>query len=294
VSTVSLLNNIPQPNSLLTGQVSPEPNSAKKHDSEGRSTADSSIKVTLSSIQGVAVVSEPSIYTRESITEQVGIKSDSNTGQAGIAVSSEEELSVTNGVEAKADNTEPEELSETSVGSQVKEGSGPNLSEQEKNQVEELRLRDAEVRAHEQAHKSAGGQYAGAISLSYQSGPDGKRYAVGGEVPIDVSPVAGDPRATIAKMNTVRAAATAPADPSAQDRSVAAAASSAISKAQTELAEVLKDESENEVSRSEISSAKTGVIEDQQQSPSHSRKIESYDQISNFSERNTHQLDLVV
>jgi len=110
-----------------------------------------------------------------------------------------------------------------------------DLSAEEQEQLTELKLRDREVRAHEQAHKSAGGQYAGAISLSYQSGPDGKRYAVGGEVPIDVSPVSGDPAATIAKMNVVRAAAAAPASPSAQDRSVAAAASSAISKAQGEL-----------------------------------------------------------
>ncbi|MEQ9335590.1 MAG: putative metalloprotease CJM1_0395 family protein, partial [Miltoncostaeaceae bacterium] len=30
-------------------------------------------------------------------------------------------------------------------------------------------------------HAAAGGQYAGAPSFTYQTGPDGKRYAVGGE-----------------------------------------------------------------------------------------------------------------
>ena len=55
-------------------------------------------------------------------------------------------------------------------------------------------------------------------------GPDGNRYAIGGEVSIDVAPVDGDPEATIAKMEIVKAAALAPAEPSAQDRKVAAIA----------------------------------------------------------------------
>ncbi|WP_304439581.1 putative metalloprotease CJM1_0395 family protein, partial [Oleiphilus sp. HI0123] len=81
-------------------------------------------------------------------------------------------------------------------------------------QIAELRARDQEVRAHEQAHKAVGGQYAGAASFTYQSGPDGNRYAVGGEVSIDISPIPNDPQATISKMNTVKAAANAPAEPS--------------------------------------------------------------------------------
>ncbi|WP_417623603.1 putative metalloprotease CJM1_0395 family protein [Paremcibacter congregatus] len=109
------------------------------------------------------------------------------------------------------------------------------LTEEEKILVEKLKKTDQEVKAHEQAHKNAGGQYAGSASFTYQSGPDGKRYAVGGEVPIDISPVAGDPRATIAKMSVIIAAALAPAQPSGQDRSVAAQASAARAEAQAEL-----------------------------------------------------------
>jgi hypothetical protein len=124
--------------------------------------------------------------------------------------------------------------------------SSAELSEGEREQVEALKLRDREVRAHEQAHKSVGGQYAGSISLSYQSGPDGQRYAVGGEVPIDVSPIQGDPQATIAKMNIVKAAATAPAEPSSQDAQVAAQASRLISDAQSELAAQSRVESKPE------------------------------------------------
>ena len=85
--------------------------------------------------------------------------------------------------------------------------------EQEQQQIKELKARDTEVRTHEQAHAAVGGQYAGSPSYEYQRGPDGTNYAVGGEVPIDVGIINGDPQATIDKMQTVRAAALAPAEP---------------------------------------------------------------------------------
>ncbi|WP_459922474.1 putative metalloprotease CJM1_0395 family protein [Desulfatiferula olefinivorans] len=99
------------------------------------------------------------------------------------------------------------------------------LTEEELKQIEELKARDREVKAHEQAHVAAGGRYVrSGAQFEYQTGPDGERYAVGGEVSIDVSKEPGDPRATIAKMQTVIRAALAPAEPSAQDRAVAAKA----------------------------------------------------------------------
>ncbi|WP_449284921.1 putative metalloprotease CJM1_0395 family protein [Marinobacter sp. PE14] len=110
------------------------------------------------------------------------------------------------------------------------------LSEQELKQLTELKARDREVRAHEAAHQAVGGQYAGAMSFTYQRGPDGAQYAVGGEVSIDLSPVQGDPQATIEKMRIVRSAAMAPAEPSGQDRAVAAQAMQIMLQAQSELA----------------------------------------------------------
>lgn len=95
------------------------------------------------------------------------------------------------------------------------------LTDEERDVVREMAARDAEVRRHEEAHAAVGGQYAGQPSYTYQSGPDGKRYAIGGEVPIDVAPVKGDPEATIDKMETVKAAALAPAEPSGADRRIA-------------------------------------------------------------------------
>ncbi|MCG8443931.1 MAG: hypothetical protein MI723_19180 [Caulobacterales bacterium] len=116
------------------------------------------------------------------------------------------------------------------------------LSEEEQAEVDALKARDQEVRAHEAAHAAAGGAYAGQPSYDYETGPDGQRYAVGGEVSIDVAPVEDDPEATIAKMETVVAAALAPAEPSGQDRAVAAQAQAQIAQAQAELAARKRDE----------------------------------------------------
>jgi SprA-related family len=110
------------------------------------------------------------------------------------------------------------------------------LSSEDQKVVEELERRDQEVRTHEQAHKTAGGRYAGAIHLDYQVGPDGARYAVGGHVPIDVAPMKGDPEGTLRKMDIVIRAALAPADPSGADRQIAAQAAGQAAQARADLA----------------------------------------------------------
>lgn len=135
-----------------------------------------------------------------------------------------------------ADPGSDEQSAADGSGRQASKGtSAEQLTEQEQQKLRELKIRDREVRAHEQAHSAAGGRYAGSASYSFQRGPDGQSYAVGGEVGIDISPVAGEPRATISKMQTVYRAALAPAEPSAQDRRVAAEAASQIVDARAEL-----------------------------------------------------------
>lgn len=116
-------------------------------------------------------------------------------------------------------------------------GEEAEVSADEAAKIEKLRKRDAEVRRHEMAHASAGGAHAGAPNYDLERGPDGSMYAVGGHVRIDVSPVAGDPAATLRKMQQVRRAALAPAEPSPQDRRVAARASAEEAKARTALRE---------------------------------------------------------
>lgn len=132
----------------------------------------------------------------------------------------------------RAVDAAPEVERARSQGSSAENAQG--LDEAELKQLTELKARDREVRAHEAAHQSVGGQYAGSISYVYERGPDGAQYAVGGEVSIDTSPVRGDPEATIDKMRVVRAAALAPAEPSSQDRAVAAEAMQLMLQAQAE------------------------------------------------------------
>jgi SprA-related family len=109
------------------------------------------------------------------------------------------------------------------------------ISEQELRELQTLKRRDAEVRAHEQAHLAAAGQYArGGASFSFERGPDGASYAVGGQVDIDLSNER-TPEDTVRKMQTVRRAALAPLSPSAADRSIAARAAVMESQARQEL-----------------------------------------------------------
>lgn len=120
---------------------------------------------------------------------------------------------------------------------------GEPLSSEELDQLQKLKDRDAEVRQHEQQHLAAAGPHAmGGPTFDYQTGPDGKRYAIGGEVQIDVSEVQGDPSATIQKMQQIRRAALAPAEPSSADRAIAAQASQKQIKAQQDLAELQQQE----------------------------------------------------
>lgn len=107
--------------------------------------------------------------------------------------------------------------------------------EARRQEVEELKSRDREVRTHEQAHAATGGQYAGAPRYEYTQGPDGRRYVTDGEVSIDISE-AKSPEQTLRKMEQVRAAALAPAQPSAQDLKVAAEASQKAIEARAEIA----------------------------------------------------------
>ena len=106
---------------------------------------------------------------------------------------------------------------------------------QQAREISELQRRDQEVRSHELAHASVGGAFTGSPNYSFETGPNGKKYAVAGEVSVDLSSIQGDPKATIEKMQKVHAAALAPAHPSVQDTRVAASAAQIILQAQSEL-----------------------------------------------------------
>ncbi|WP_051340590.1 putative metalloprotease CJM1_0395 family protein [Azospirillum halopraeferens] len=113
-------------------------------------------------------------------------------------------------------------------------GSGAERSPEEQDVIRKLQKADTDVRRHEAAHQSAGGPYAGAASFTFQKGPDGRAYAVAGEVSIDISRES-TPAATVTKMETVKRAALAPADPSPQDLRVAAQADAIKAQAKAEM-----------------------------------------------------------
>jgi hypothetical protein len=115
--------------------------------------------------------------------------------------------------------------------------------------VQAMRARDREVRSHEQAHVAASG------------GPDGRLYATGGEVNIDVSAVANDPRATIDKAQKIRRAALAPTNPSQQDKAVAARASAMAMQAKIEIQRAAREDAPAMNSNSNATQAHASKID---------------------------------
>ncbi|MFZ5758453.1 MAG: putative metalloprotease CJM1_0395 family protein [Thermodesulfobacteriota bacterium] len=156
-------------------------------------------------------------------------------GDAGMAPDTAPPAAET-GEGAATENSSAESASrETMAAAPPKGADGEPLTPQEVALLMELKKADAAVRAHEQAHlAAAGGLAKGGANFSYRKGPDGRRYAVAGEVGIDTSKGA-TPEETISRMARVRAAALAPADPSPQDRKVAQAAAMSMSEARGEL-----------------------------------------------------------
>jgi hypothetical protein len=191
-----------------------------------------------------------------SITEQAELANSSITEQ--------NEQGNTEQEQANEQTAESQDASKSDVGDSVdgNEDQTPEQVIEQERVISELKARDQEVRAHEAAHAAVGGSIAGSPSYSYEQGPDGKKYAVSGEVSVDVAPVSGDPRATITKMQKVYSAALAPASPSAQDRSVASAATQQILTAQSELlVELANEEDAAKATSNTEESDNTAVIE---------------------------------
>lgn len=133
------------------------------------------------------------------------------------------------------------------------------LTPEQQRQVQQLKEIDRKVRAHEQAHIAVGTDLVrGGASFTYQTGPDDQRYAVSGEVSIDASP-GRTPEETIPKAQHIRATALAPADPSAQDQSVAAKASLMEANARIELSAQQQEESGESTSEGRLTTGEDGT-----------------------------------
>ncbi len=223
-----------------------------------------------------------------------GIESDSKSA------SSKQNATATN--DRYSAESEPEQ---TGARSPFKNTNGENtnnptaqLSEEDLKTVQELKQRDQEVRAHEAAHLAAAGKYAtGGASFEYARGPDGKNYAVGGEVGIDTSPVPNDPQATIQKARQIKAAAQAPANPSSTDRQVAANAARMEATARQEVSQQRLEENDDSSIASD--NPESEKVDKDDSEPENSKNIaasayQAIDDISR-SERNAESLiELIV
>lgn len=194
-----------------------------------------------------ASIYKQSTYSKPSLDNSHASPKNTQTISPSIEVSGKAE-NIDDAIEgeeqSKTNPLEPQSSSPTAQQSQHNEQPHSEYSEEELALIDSLQLRDTEVETHERAHAAVGGQHAGSPSYSYKTGPDGVKYAVSGEVSIDTSRVAGDPQATLQKAKQIKAAALAPAEPSSQDRKVAAKADQMATQARNEiLAENANDSS---------------------------------------------------
>lgn len=173
------------------------------------------------------------------------------TSNAAITATSDSPMSEQASTQQAQDNNAQ---SEQTSNTDPKKPNGEAFTEAELAKIEDLKARDEEVRVHENAHKTAGGQFAGSPSYSYTTGPDGKRYITDGEVSIDLGEES-DPQATIDKMQQVKRAALAPAQPSGQDRNVYNQANQIEAQARQDLNEQKREEAQNTAQSSASSSA---------------------------------------
>jgi len=114
----------------------------------------------------------------------------------------------------------------------------------EREAVRQLEQQDREVREAQSAHAAAAGLLGGAPTFTYRVGPDGRLYAISGEVRLDTTAVPGDPEATLRKARQIEEAAFTPGDSSPEDRRAAAIASALASRARQELARQQEEEGE--------------------------------------------------
>lgn len=187
------------------------------------------------------------------VTDEKARPGGSGGAQVNLYDVSGKETETRQAIDGRGENPDNQQESKDE---QASKQQAEQQDQQEQQKIQELKARDQEVKTHEQTHAAIGGRYAGAPSYSYELGPDGKQYAVGGEVQIDISPIPGDPQATVQKMQQVRAAALAPAEPSSADRRIAADAAQRQIQAQAEL---VKQNSAVAQSPSENPTENTGV-----------------------------------
>lgn len=193
----------------------------------------------------------PAMNQSEAYAKESGVGSEKDKARSAESRptsygSTEETLQTSNSSQRVQGATEQDQQSkqQSGQGSSQQQGQSSSQQQQDQQKLDALKKRDAEVRLHEEAHQAVGGRYASSPTYSLVSGPDGNRYATGGEVHIDMA-VEKDPQTMISKMQQVRAAALAPSDPSGQDQLVASQASKLAADAQQVVASQQVEQSDS-------------------------------------------------
>jgi hypothetical protein len=216
----------------------------------------------------------PAVSGTENSAAEKGVSSDSDRAKTPAqaqqqAVTYDRPLPTNGQGVNNQSNPDRDNANDESAGKESAEQRQQQQQEQaEQREITELKQRDAEVRAHEQAHAAVGGQYAGSPQYEFETGPDGRNYAVGGEVSIDISKES-NPEDTLRKAQQVKAAALAPAEPSPQDLRVANEAAQlaveARSDINTERAETLQrnlEEARTATTEQESTTATQSAVND--------------------------------
>jgi len=202
---------------------------------------DVALNNSVSNSQVLPNISSPT--TSQSSSQQADAFQSTNQLANGFVKPASPGVSVTISDQAKnAQKFSDASNSDANAGSSAQEANSLTNNQQELSvddlkQIDQLKIRDAEVRQHEQAHAAAGGSATGSPNYTYTLGPDGKRYAVEGEVDVKFSSHSAKPQQVKAEAEQIRRAAQAPVEPSAQDRQVAQQASQRISEAEESIRE---------------------------------------------------------
>lgn len=124
----------------------------------------------------------------------------------------------------KEDQTKELEKSSFKEDYIVVNGSNKNYDENDYERVlDKFKSKDSEVKAHEQAHATNSSSNS-TVKYNYQMGPDGRLYAVGGEIRLDTS-IPKDPTRALSKLDELIRASSAPSELSQADMQISRSAS---------------------------------------------------------------------
>lgn len=207
------------------------PGKARSNGEKSSGKSDDAVQISFSNRsapQKTQLEESQNTTTRESENE------DSQNSEQDLKQSSNLQQNSSTASASATDDDAQERQAEDKAKKEAEKEAEEAEKEAEDKQIEQLEKRDKEVRAHEQSHSAVGGSAAGSPSYDLESGPNGRQYATGGEVSIKL-PGGGSPEQVKRDAEQVKRAALAPAQPSSQDRSVAAKAGQIATQAQAEI-----------------------------------------------------------